>query len=88
LISNPSPLFSSAAETSCSPSSFVISQPGTVSGRVVVAIFPSSETRTEVCFSTLSTCVASPRKASTRFFAAGLIAPEPSFQTTKTSCPE
>ncbi len=81
-IRRPSPLLSSAASTSVSPSSFGTSQPGTVSGSVVVAIVPSSETRIASRLSMFSTFSASSKKAFTFCLAAGLIAPEGSSQTT------
>ncbi len=88
LISRPSPSWACAASISCVPSSLVTSQPGTVSGRVVVAISPFWETRTWVWPAMLLTCSASARNWLIRRCTAGLCAPAGSLQVTVTSWPE
>jgi hypothetical protein len=82
LIWRPFPLFRSAAATSFSPSFFVTSQAGIVSGNVVEAIVPSRDTRIGVGAATWSTFRASAKKAFKRARTAGLEAPRASFQTT------
>jgi hypothetical protein len=64
------------------PWSFVTSHPGTVSGSVVEAIFPSRETRIGMWGAMCSTRSACAKNASMRRSTAALLAPAWSLQTT------
>ena len=82
LITRPLPSLSSAALISSSPCAFFTSEPGTVSGRVVVPMVLSSEKRSGVCLATWSTFSASVKNLARRACTAALFAPPWSFQAT------